>query len=172
LDGREREVRPTAPPDLRVLGDRVGLVEEPDVRLPLLPVGERVGDTAAREHAREDLRPSRVEVREGAFHKRRARRERKQLRQVVPEGRTDANRAVGAVDADVYVDAERVVAPDDVAEDLVVAAVVRRVDDSLLLPRAPGMRAGCGEGDPARVREPAKLPATLADEGRSLGERV
>src|SRR5205085_7750556 len=44
LDGREREVRPHAPPDLRVLGDRAGLVEEADVRLPLLPAGERVGD--------------------------------------------------------------------------------------------------------------------------------
>src|SRR5947209_10840676 len=37
LDGREDEVRPDAPPDLRVLGDRARLVEEPDVRLPLVP---------------------------------------------------------------------------------------------------------------------------------------
>ena len=37
LDRREREMRPHAPPDLRVLGDRAGLVEEADVRLPLVP---------------------------------------------------------------------------------------------------------------------------------------
>src|SRR6478752_7536596 len=65
------------------------------------------------------------------------------------ESGADADRTVGAVDADVDVLAERVVAPDDIAEHLVVEAVVRRVDDPLLLPRAPRVRAGRGEGDPA-----------------------
>ena len=46
------------------------------------------------------------------------------------------------LDADVDVQAEGVVAPDDVPEQLVVAAVVRRVDDPLVLPARPRMRAG------------------------------
>ena len=62
-----------------------------------------------------------------------------------------ARRAIGAVDADVHVQPEGVVAPDDVAEELVVAAVVRRVDDALLLPRAPRMRAGGRESDAERL---------------------
>ena len=37
LDRREHQMRPDAPPDLRVLGDRAGLVEEADVALPLVP---------------------------------------------------------------------------------------------------------------------------------------
>ena len=37
LDGREREMRADAPPDLRVLGDRARLVEEADVRAPSRP---------------------------------------------------------------------------------------------------------------------------------------
>ena len=49
--------------------------------------------------------------------------------------------------ADVDVEAEGVVAPDDVAQELVVAPVVRRVDDPLLLPRAPRVRAGGAERD-------------------------
>ena len=62
LDGREREVRAHAPPDLRVLRDRAGVVEEADEALELVPGGERVGDAAAREEAREDLRPRRVQA--------------------------------------------------------------------------------------------------------------
>src|SRR5436853_311282 len=48
LDGREHEVRPHAPPDLRVLGDRPGLVEEAHVALPVVPALEPVGDAATR----------------------------------------------------------------------------------------------------------------------------
>ena len=55
--------------------------------------------------------------------------------------RRDLDRAIGSLDADVDVKAERVVLPDDVAEELVVAAVVRRVDDPLVLPVRPRMRA-------------------------------
>ena len=76
-----------------------------------------------------------------ALGERRARREREELREPVAQRRRDPDRAVGAPDADVDVEAERVVLPDDVAEDLVVAAVVRRVDDPLVLPVRPGVRA-------------------------------
>ncbi len=68
--------------------------------------------------------------------------------------------------------AEGVVSPHDVAEELVVAAVVRRVDDALLLPRAPRVRAGGREPDAERVDEAAQLDAPLADLLRRLGERV
>src|SRR2546425_453871 len=73
LDGRELQVRPDAPPDLRVLGDRAGLVEEADVLLPVVPTPEPVGDAAAGEHAREHLRARGMEVREHAFDEWRAR---------------------------------------------------------------------------------------------------
>ena len=63
------------------------------------------------------------------------------------------DRAVGAADADVDVQPERVVAPDDVAEELVVPPVVRRVDDPLVLPAAPRMRAGGAERDAHRLDE-------------------
>src|SRR5579884_1277667 len=172
LDGREGEVRPDAPPKLRVLGDRAGLVEEADVALPLRPRAEGVRNPAAREHAREDLRARRVEIGEDAFHERRAGREGEQLGQVVAERRADAARAIRAVDPDVHVEAEAVVAPDDVAEDLVVAAVVRRVDDALLLPGAPRVRAHGGEPDPERLRQRAQLLAPLADERCGLREGV
>ena len=61
---------------------------------------------------------------------------------------------------------------DDVAQHLVVAAVVRRVDDPLLLPRAPRMRAGGAERDPARLGDVAELLPPLAEQRRGLGERV
>src|SRR5262249_4389429 len=63
LHRREGEVRPDAPPELRVLVDRGGLVETPDVALEPGPALVRVRDSAAREHAREDLRARRVEAR-------------------------------------------------------------------------------------------------------------
>src|SRR4029450_268775 len=75
-------------------------------------------------------------------------------------------------DRDVDVQAERVVAPDDIPEDLVVPAVVRGVDDALLLPRAPRVRAGRGETDPDRVRELEQLGAPLPQPRRSLVEGV
>ena len=84
LDRRELEMRANAPPDLRVLGDRTGLVEEADVVLPIVPAAEPVGDAAAREHTREDLRARRVQVREHAFDERRARGQREQLGEEVP----------------------------------------------------------------------------------------
>ena len=88
------------------------------------------------------------------FDERRARRQREQLRQEVAERVVDGDRAIGACDADVDVQAERVVAPDDVAQQLVVASVVRRVDDALVLPAAPWMRGGAAEPDPQLARRP------------------
>jgi len=49
---------------------------------------------------------------------------------------------------------------------------VRRVDDPLLLPRAPGVRAGRGERDSDLVGELVELPATLAEPRRGLLEGV
>ena len=70
------------------------------------------------------------------------------------------------------VQAEGVVAPDDVAQHLVVEAVVRRVDDPLLLPRAPGVRAGRAERDAARLGERPELLPPLAKQRGRVGERV
>ena len=75
-----------------------------------------------------------------------------------------------AADADVDVEAEGVVPPGDVAEQLVVAAVVRRVDDPLVLPAAPRMRAGCAEREAELARDRCELRAALHDLGRRLGE--
>ena len=70
------------------------------------------------------------------------------------------------------VQAEGVVAPDDVTEQLIVRAVVRRVDDPLLLPGTPGMGADRGERDPEAARELVELCAPLADLRGRLGEAV
>src|SRR4029079_6869019 len=67
LDGREGEMRPDAPPDLCVLVDRTGLVEEAHEPLVVLPAPERVGDAASREHPGEDLRARRVQIGEDAL---------------------------------------------------------------------------------------------------------
>src|SRR6266545_5320166 len=139
LDGRKREVGPHAPPDLGVLVDGARVVEEADEALVLLPADELVGNAAAGERPGEDLRPRGVEVGVDVLHERRAGREREQLRQEVAKRVVDRDHAVEAADADVDVDAEAVVAPDDVAEDLVISPVVGRVDDPLVLPGAPRM---------------------------------
>src|SRR5205814_7083371 len=60
----------------------------------------------------------------------------------------------------------------DVAEHFVIEAVVRRVDDPLLLPRTPGVRTGRGERDSARLRKRAKLLPPLAEERGRVGERT
>ncbi len=82
------------------------------------------------------------------------------------------HRAVGPVDRDVDVEPEAVVAPDDVAKNLVVPAVVRRVDDPLLLPRAPGVRARPAEHDAELVGEREELVAPLAHARRGFSEVV
>src|SRR5690349_14248550 len=170
LDGRKAEVRPDAPPHLRVLGDRAGRVEEADVLLESLPAVVGVGYPAARKHAGEDLRPRGMQVSTDAFDERRAGGDCKELREVVPQRVADGDGTVGSPDADVNVEAEGVVAPDDVAENLVVSAVVRRVDDSLFLPGAPRMSADAGERDPKSPRELVELNAALADLRGRLGK--
>src|SRR5215217_4576253 len=99
------------------------------------PVAIRVGNAAAREHPREDLGSGRVQPGVHALDERRAGGVGEQLGKERAQAVGDLDGAVGAVDGDVEVLAEAVVAPDDVAQDLVVPAVVRRVDDPLLLPR-------------------------------------
>ena len=74
----------------------------------------------------------------------------------------DRDRPVGAGDPDVHVQPEGVVAPDDVAEDLVVAPVVRRVDDPLVLPAAPRVRPGAAEPDLQLARNGVDLRAALS----------
>src|SRR5439155_22227418 len=49
---------------------------------------------------------------------------------------------------------------------------MRRIDDSLLLPRAPRVRARRRECDAKRIYERTKLRATLPDELHAIGERV
>src|SRR3954465_9478820 len=61
----------------------------------------------------------------------------------------------------MHVDAEAFVAPDDVPQDLVVPPVVRRVDDPLVLPSAPGMRAGRREPDVEAADELGELLPAL-----------
>ena len=84
----------------------------------------------------------------------------------------DRDRAVGAADADVDVEAEGVVAPDDVAEQLVVAAVVRRVDDPLVLPVGPRVRAGRAEREPERLDERGELRAALGHAARRTSAKL
>src|SRR6266498_4012936 len=170
LDGGVGEVRPYAPPELRVLRDRAGLVEKAHVALEPVPAVVGIWDAAAREHAREDLRARRVQACVDALEKGRAAGQREQLRQEVAQAVAHSNRAVGAVDRDVDVHPEAVVAPDDVAQELVVAAVMRRVDDALLLPGAPGMRPGGGERDADRLGELEELRPPLSQPGRGLVE--
>jgi hypothetical protein len=64
--------------------------------------------------------------------------------------------------------AEGVVPPDDVPEQLIVSPVVRCVDDPLLLPVGPGMRAGRAEEDVHRLDEGAELRATLGHRRRNV----
>jgi hypothetical protein len=68
--------------------------------------------------------------------------------------------------------AEAVVPPDDVLQDLVVPLVVRRVDDPLLLPRTPRMRAGRGEQDAVVVCELSQLASAFGDTRRRFRERL
>ena len=82
------------------------------------------------------------------------------------------DRPVGARDPDVDVQAEGVVPPDDVLEQVVVHAVVRRVDDPLLLPVRPRVRAGRAERQPHRLDEGAQLGASLDERRRHVGEAL
>ena len=92
--------------------DRVRAEEEVDVGRVGLPAAEVVRDSAAREHAREDLRARGVQAgRDGPLDPRRVRRRGQQHRQHRAQRVADRDGAVGAPDADVHVVAEGVVAP-------------------------------------------------------------
>src|SRR5580765_3877356 len=58
-------------------------------------------------------------------------------------------------------EAKAVVAPHDVLQELVVSTVVRRVDDALVLPAAPGMSPCRGKADTESVGELAELRTPL-----------
>ena len=70
------------------------------------------------------------------------------------------------------VEPEGVVAPDDVAQELVVPAVVRRVDDALLLPVRPGVRPGGAEEEAHRLDERLQLRAALGHHAGDVGEAL
>ena len=80
--------------------------------------------------------------------------------------------AVGAPDPDMNVEAERVVLPHDVAEELVVAPVVRRVDDSLVFPVRPRVGAGGAECEAERLDERDQLVTAVGDQPRHIRERL
>ena len=135
----------------------------------------RVGHAAAGEEPREDLRPRGVEPGVDALVEGRARRDGEELRQPVAErgGRPRTARSAPRI-GDVRVDAERVVAPDDVPEDLVVPAVVGRVDDPLVAPARPGVRARRAEREAERLdeRRAAALGARRARAGTSANDAL
>src|SRR5204862_7574103 len=114
----------------------------------------------------------RMQVSEDALDERRARRNGEELGQVVPQPVANGDCAVGAPNADVDVEAEPVVAPDDVTEVFVVGAVVRRVDDPLLLPGAPRVRPNGRERDADAGRELVELRPAFTDLRGSLREAL
>ena len=103
-----------------------------------------------------------------AVEERRVGRDRQQQRQHRPQAVADAYRAVDVADADVHVQAEGVVAPGDVFEAVLDAAVVLGVDDRLLAVVGPRVRAGRPERRAVGVRRARTAPAALA----LAGERV
>ena len=111
-----------------------------------------------------------MQTRVDGLDERRARGQREQLRQEVAKRVVHGDRPVGSRDPDVHVQAERVVAPHDVAEQLVVATVVRRVDDPLVLPAAPRMRPGAAEPDLKLACDGVQLDAPLRHRAHRLAE--
>ncbi len=123
--------------------------EELDVLAIGRPAAERVGHAAAREALGEALRARRVQTAVAPVEVGRVGRDREQQRQHRAQAVADADRAVDVAHADVHVQAERVVAPGDVLQPLLDAAVVLGVDDRLLAVVGPRVRAGCAERDAA-----------------------
>ena len=101
---------------------------------------------------------------------RRARGEREDLGQKVAQCIVNGDRAIGTGDPHMHVQAEGVVAPDDITEDLVVAAVVGCVDDPLVLPAAPRMRPRAAERDLQFTRDAVNLAAPLLHRCGRLAE--
>ena len=165
-------MRADAPPHLGGIVDRAGVEEEPYVALERVPVPIDIRHTAAWEEAGEDLRARGVQARVHVLDERRAGRVREELGQIGPEPVGDLHGSIEAVDGDMHMEAERVVPPDDVAQELVAQAVVGRVDDSLFLPGAPGVRPGGAEGDSELLGERGQLRASLGQSNGDLGEGV
>ena len=161
LDGAEGVVRAHGPPELRELDDRAGADEQVDVLGPRAPRPEGVGDAAARERLGEDLGARGVQARVALVDVGRVGADREQRGQDRPQPVAHADRAVGAADADVDVDGERVVAPRHVLEPVLDALVVLRVDDVLLAVVAQRVRARRAEPDAVRAGEREQPPPRL-----------
>ncbi len=144
--------------------------QEIDVVGVRVEAAEVVGDAAPREHAGEDLGAGRVQAAEDAFREGRVGRRGQQHGQHRPQRVADGDGPVGPVDPHVHVDAEGVVPPRHVLQGLLHQAVVRRVDDALVLPGAPRMEPGRAERDPELRREPEEVPAALALALERVGE--
>jgi hypothetical protein len=92
------------------------------------------------------------------------------MRQQGAQRVVDGDRTVRATDSDVDVEPEGVVPPDDVAEQLAVPAVVRRVDDPLVLPAAPRVRSSRAECEPEAAGQLRELGAARAHQLCGRGE--
>ena len=97
-------------------------------------------------------------------------RDRQQQRQHRAQAIAHQHRAVGAADADVDVHRERVVAPRDVLQPVLDAAVVLGLDDLLLAVVRPRMGAGGPERDVLRGGQREQPPAQVALGGPGGGE--
>ena len=117
-------------------------------------------------------RARRVQVRVAPLVPGRRGREREQVGEHGAHRVVERHRAIRAAHADVDVDAERVVAPGDVAQRALDDAVVRRVDDLLLPPRRPRVRAAGRERDADRVGLVEQRAPALDQRARGLGERL
>ena len=113
-----------------------------------------------------------MQVGEAILDERGRRREREQVGQVAAQRVADGDRSIRAAQPDVDMETERVVAPHDVAQQLVVAPVVGRVDDPLLLPRAPGVGARRAESDVHPVAELEQLQAPFGHACRRFGKAL
>ena len=162
LDRAERQMRSDRPPHLGVLDDRAGRDQELDVVRERGPAAKRVWHAAARKALGERLRAGAVQPGVAAVEEWRVGRDRQQHRQHRPQPVADEHRAVGAVDPDVDVQRERVVAPRDVLQSLLDAAVVLGLDDVLVAVVRPRMGAGRAERDVLLGREREQPPPQLA----------
>ena len=134
------------------------------------PAAERVGHAAAREALGERLGARAVQPGVAPVEERRVRRDRQQQRQHRPQPVAHQHGPVGALDPHVDVQRERVVAPGDVLQAVLDAAVVVGVDDLLLAVVRPRMRAGRAERD-RRAPRRARTAAGGGRAGRAMRVR-
>ncbi len=164
----KREVGAHRPPHLRELHDRAGAHEHLDVLAVGLPPAEGVGHPAAREAAGEALGARGVQPRVAAVEVGRVGGHRQQQRQHAAQAVAHEHRAVGVAYADVDVHGEGVVAPRDVLQALLHAAVVLGVDDPLLAVVRPRVGPGGAQRHAVLLGEREQPAAVLA----LAGERV